>query len=96
MPYLLTLGGETTDVKKLYSDLTVTPTVARDHITVSAGGRHIDRLTLTNTGGVQVVSVSNLGTGATVSTGMLSDGVYILTVHAEGKTYYKKIIKANQ
>ncbi len=96
MPYLLTLGGETTDIQKLYNDLTVTPTVAHDHLTVSAGGRNIDRLTLTNTGGVQVVSVSNLGKGATVATGMLPDGVYILTVYAEGKTFYKKIIKANK
>lgn len=95
-PYVMTLGGQTTGISELYDELKVTPLVARDHITVSAGGRNISRLTLTNLSGVTVLSLSDLGKGATVTTGMLADGVYILTVQAEGRTYYKKILKANK
>lgn len=94
-PIALTLGSETTGIEALSDDLSVTPAVARDHITVSAGGRYISRLSLTNMSGVTVLDVSNLGTGATVTTSSMQEGLYILTVQAEGKTYYKKILKAN-
>ena len=95
-PYTLTLGGEATGIKEMYGDLIVTPLVARDHITVSAGGKDISRLMLTNMNGVTVLSLTDVGKGATVTTGMLSEGMYIVTVQAEGNTYYKKIIKANK
>ena len=94
-PARLTLGGETTGIQTPTSELSVTPAVARDHITVSAGGRYISRLSLTNMSGVTVLDVNNLGTGATVTTSSMQEGLYILTVQAEGKTYYKKILKAN-
>lgn len=95
-PYVLTLGNEATGIEELYGELTVTPLVAHDYITVSAGGKSISHLTLTNLNGVTVLSLSDLGKGATITTGMLTDGVYILTVQAEGKSYYKKILKANK
>lgn len=95
-PAKLTLGGQTTDIQQLYGELTVTPAVARDHITVSAGGRYISGVSLTNMGGATVLSVHDLGTGATITTSSLQDGLYILTVQAGGKTYYRKILKANQ
>lgn len=94
-PTSLTIGGDATGVKALNSELAVTPLVANDHITVSAGGRQINRLTLTNMGGQTVLSVSDLGTNAVVALGALQDGLYIVTVQAEGNTYYQKIRKAN-
>jgi hypothetical protein len=78
------------------SELAVTPLVANDHITVSAGGRQINRLTLTNMGGQTVVSVNDLGTSGVIALGALQDGLYIVTVQAEGNTYYQKIRKANK
>ena len=95
-PFTLTLGGEATDIKQLYDGLTVTPAVAHDHITVSAGGMDISYLTLTNMNGVTVLTVTDLGKGGTIATGQLADGMYIVTVQAGGNTYYKKIIKTGK
>ena len=95
-PMALTIGDESTGMRELYNELMITPAVARDHITVNAGGRYISRLTITNMKGVTVLSINDLGTGGTVTTGSLQDGLYIVTVQAEGNTYYKKIIKANK
>ena len=95
-PIALTLGEETTGMKQTYNDLLITPLVARDHITVSAGGRHISQLTITNMNGVSVIDIKDLGTGGVVTIGSLMEGVYIATVKAEGNTYYKKIVKANK
>lgn len=95
-PFTLTLGGEATDIKQLYDGLTVTPAVAHDHITVSAGGMGISYLTLTNMNGVTVLTVTDLGKGGTIATGQLADGMYIVTVQAGGNTYYKKIIKTGK
>ena len=95
-PFTLTLGQQTTGIKQLYNELTVTPVVARDHITVSAGGRSINRLTLTDMGGRTVLTLNGLGTGATVTTTSLPEGMYIVTVQTEGQTYYKKIVKAGR
>lgn len=95
-PMALTIGDESTGMRELYNELMITPAVARDHITVNAGGRYISRLTITNLKGVTVLSINDLGTGGTVTTGSLQDGLYIVTVQAEGNTYYKKIIKANK
>lgn len=95
-PFTLTLGQQTTGIKQLYNELTITPVVARDHITVSAGGRTISRLTLTDMGGRTVLTLNGLGMGATVTTASLPEGMYIVTVQAEGQTYYKKIVKAGR
>ena len=93
-PYALTVGGESTNVEELSSALSVTPNVVRDHITVSAAGRNISYLSLTNMGGRVVVSLTDLGKGATITTSQLPVGVYIVTVKADGQTFYKKIIKS--
>lgn len=95
-PYALTLGGQTTGIAQLYSELSVTPAVARDHITVTAGGRAISRLTLTDMGGRTLLTLADLGQGATVTTSSLPEGMYIVTVRAEGQTFYKKIVKAGR
>jgi len=34
--------------------------------------------------------------GATIATSQLPEGVYILTVVAEGRSYYHKFVKANR
>ena len=81
-------------MEELNNKLSVTPNVVRDHITVSAAGRYISSLTLTNTGGRVVVSLTDLGKGATITTNQLPVGVYIVTVKADGQTFYKKIIKS--
>ena len=96
MPSTLTIGGQVTGIEKMYDKLTVTPAVARDYIIVSAGGHEISNLTLTNMSGKNVLSLSNLGKSATVTTGQLPAGVYIATVQANGKSYYKKILKVNK
>jgi hypothetical protein len=90
----LTLGNEATGLKQLNNDLSLK--MAGNYITVNAGGKYINRLTLTNMGGVAVLSVNDLGTGATITTGSLAEGMYIVTIQAEGKTYYEKILKANK
>ena len=93
-PMALTLGNETTGIGLLNRDLLID--VAGDHLTVNAGGKYINRLTLTNMGGVTVMSISDIGTGATITTKSLADGMYIVTMQAEGNTYYQKILKANK
>ena len=93
-PTKLTLGSETTGMSEVNKDLLIS--IVGNAITVNAGGKIISSLTLTNMGGVTVLDVSNLGTGATITTGSLSDGMYIVTVKAEGKTYYEKILKCNK
>ena len=94
-PMKLTIGQLTTNINNLYDGLVVSPVVFSDHISVSVDGHGISRLTLTNMLGVNVIDISNLGTGGTVTTTGLADGVYVLMVQTEGRTYYKKIMKAN-
>jgi hypothetical protein len=94
-PRLLTIGNETTAIETTAGKLTVTPVVFTDHISVSAP-QPMSMLTLTNMGGQQVVSLSSLGHAATLTTGQLPAGTYILTVKAGAETYYKKIMKAGK
>ena len=96
LPMALHIGKEATGVKDLWDKLTVTPQVFSDHITVSANGHNISKLTLTNMSGREVVRANNLGNSAVITTGSLSAGVYVVTVVADGQTYYKKILKANK
>ena len=93
-PLSLTLGSEATGMMALYDGLTVK--MGGGFLTLNAGGKNISRLTLTNMKGINVLSIGDLGTGGTVATGHLQDGVYIVTVVADGQTYYKKILKANK
>ena len=97
-PYSLTLGGPATDLSqnRLDNSIRVTPVVARDHITVTAGGKEISYFSLTDMSGRTVTALSNLGTGATVTTSSLAEGIYILTVKAEGETFYFKIVKSDK
>lgn len=97
-PYSLTLGGPATDLSqnRLGNSIRVTPVVARDHITVTAGGKEISYFSLTDMSGRTVTALSNLGTGATVTTSSLAEGIYILTVKAEGETFYFKIVKSDK
>lgn len=96
MPFMLTIGGETTgiSISNRDSDFIVTPLVARDHITVTAGGQDISHLTLTDMSGRVVTSLKNLGTGATITTSMLPEGIYIVTAKAGEQMYYRKIVKS--
>ena len=95
LPYVLNIGNEATGIKALWNELKVTP-VFSDHITVSAGGRNISKLSLTNMGGSVVLRADDLGTGAVITTGSLPEGVYVVTVVADGQTYYQKVMKANK
>lgn len=97
MPMMMTIGNETTDIVKAQNDeLTIRTMMSGDCLIINLGGKYIDKLMITNAAGVTVLSLNNLGTGGTITTGQLRTGVYIITVQAEGKTYYKKIIKANK
>lgn len=78
------------------NDMNILPIVARDHFIINAGGRYISRITLTSMNGTTVMNLTDVGTGATVTTNSLPNGVYIITVQAEGETFYRKIVKANQ
>ena len=93
-PMKLTLDSEATGISQLNRDLLVD--AAGNHLTINAGGKYINRVTLTNMGGVTVMSLSDIGTGATITTKSLADGMYIVTIQAEGKTYYEKILKTNK
>jgi hypothetical protein len=93
-PYTLTadygnLISQTPDDK-----LVVTPNVIHDHLTVSSRGCTISRLMLTDMGGRTVLIATDLGTGATIATASLPVGIYILTIVADGHTYYRKVRKA--
>lgn len=92
MPFNLHIGKEATDIKELWDELQVTP-VFSDHITVNAGGRNISKLSLTDMGGRVVLRADNLGTGAVIPTLSLPEGLYVVTVVADGQTYYKKVLK---
>ena len=95
-PYALAIGTEASGVgaEEFNNEFSVTPTVVYDHITVSAAGRNISYLSLTNMGGRVVLTLSDLGKGATITTSQLPAGMYIVTVKADGQTFYKKIIKS--
>lgn len=95
-PYTLNIGTEFTgiDAEELSSEFTVTPAVVHDHVTVSVAGYDISYLTLTDMGGRVVLALSDLGKGATITTSQLPAGMYIVTLKANGRTYYKKIIKS--
>lgn len=92
-PLALTLGSEAMAIRQLSNSLSVTPALFSDHISVTAGGKDISYLTLTNMSGQIVASLSDLGKGATITTGHLPEGMYIVSVQAGGKSYYKKVLK---
>lgn len=96
LPYALHIGKEATDVENLWDELSVTPQVFSDHITINVGGRYISKMSMTNMGGRIVMRADNIRSGAVIPTGSLPEGVYIVTVVADGVTYYKKILKANK
>ena len=95
MPFALHIGKEATGIKELWDELKVTP-VFSDHITVSANGRNISKLSLTDMGGRVVLRADNLGTGAVIPTLSLPEGLYVVTVVADGQTYYKKVLKVKK
>lgn len=95
-PMTMTISSEITGMKDLYNELGLNLSMNGNYLTVNAGGKYIDKLTITNTSGVTMLSVSNLGTSATITTGQLPNGVYIVTASADGKTLYNKILKANK
>jgi hypothetical protein len=97
-PTALTLGEQKATGIGVVSndDMSILPIIANDHFIINAGGRYISRVTLTSMNGTTVMNLTNVGTGATVTTNSLPNGVYIITVQAEGETFYKKIVKANQ
>ena len=95
-PYRMSMNDHATGIESQSSDFSVTPAVAKDFITVNAGGRHISRLTITNAGGQTVVAINELGRGGVITTASLQEGVYIVTIQAEGQNYYQKIFKTSK
>ena len=95
-PYRMSMHDHATGIESQSSDFSVTPVVAKDFITVNAGGRHISRLTITNAGGQTVVAINELGRGGVITTASLPEGVYIVTIQAEGQNYYQKIFKTSK
>lgn len=94
MPYTLTFDNGTVGIGNLYADVSVTPRVAYDHITVTIGGKDISRVSLTDMSGRTVVNMGTTGKEVTVPVALLPEGVYIVSVVADGQSYYQKIVKS--
>ena len=94
-PYALHLGGEATAMTELNSQLTITPGVARDFITVEVPSESIDCITVFNMSGTPVIIQKNLSVPARINVAHLPEGTYIVSVSSSGNTYYKKVIKVN-
>lgn len=92
-PIMLSLGSTVTGIKETGDAFVVTPIVARDYISVSAGGQNINTLSVTNMGGQSLLVQTDLGKMATIAIGQLPEGVYVVTVKTDNQTYYKKITK---
>lgn len=95
-PLALHLGAEADGVKEQYSKLGVWPAVAKKEITVSIGGRSIDRMTLTSTDGKMRRIHATGATQQTINVSNLPAGVYIVAVQSGNECFYKKIVKVNQ
>lgn len=92
-PIMLSLGSTATGIKETGDAFVVTPIVARDYISVSAGGQDINTLSVTNMGGQSLLVQTDLGKMTTIAIGHLPEGVYVVTVKTDNQTYYKKITK---
>lgn len=95
-PYVLHLGDETVGVAERYSQLGVWPTMATTEITVSLGGKPIDRLTLTSTDGKMVRSKASGLTQEIINVTNLPASVYIVAAQSGNEYFYKKIMKVNK
>lgn len=96
MPYQLHIGDESTGIAGLDSPLMVTPAVFSDYITVSVGGRNIDKVVIFNANGAVSLLSRNVHDGERIEVGSLAVGAYVVAVVAEGETYYKKILKVTE
>lgn len=94
-PYALHLGDETVGVAERYAQLGVWPTLATTQITVSLGGRPIDRLTLTSTDGKTVRVKATGNAQEVINVTSLPAGIYIVAAQSGGEFFYKKIMKVN-
>ena len=93
-PVVLSLGNELSAITGRDNDrLNVSPAVAADHITITAGNQAIDLVTLTNMGGQTVMKQTDMGWGGTLHISTLPEGMYVVTVKAGGQTFHKKILK---
>ena len=95
-PYALHLGAESDGIRQLYSRLGVWPARATSEITVSLGGKPIDRLTITATDGRTMYVSATGATQQTVNVSNLPAGIYIVAAKSGDDYYYKKITKVNQ
>ena len=95
-PYVLHLGDETVGVAERYSQLGVWPTMATTEITVSLGGKPIDRLTLTSTDGKMVRAKASGQTQEIINVTNLPAGIYIVAAQSGNEYFYKKIMKVNK
>lgn len=95
-PYVLHLGDETVGVAERYSQLGVWPTMATTEITVSLGGKPIDRLTLTSTDGKMVRAKASGLTQEVINVTNLPAGIYIVAAQSGNEYFYKKIMKVNK
>ncbi|MBQ8466186.1 MAG: chitobiase/beta-hexosaminidase C-terminal domain-containing protein [Prevotella sp.] len=95
-PYALHLGDETVGVAERYSQLGVWPTMATTEITVSLGGKPIDRLTLTSTDGKMVRAKASGQTQEVINVTNLPAGIYIVAAQSGTEYFYKKIMKVNK
>ena len=95
-PYALHLGDETVGVAERYSQLGVWPTMATTEITVSLGGKPIDRLTLTSTDGKMVRAKASGQTQEVINVTNLPAGIYIVAAQSGNEYFYKKIMKVNK
>ena len=94
-PYAVIVSDQATGVTLLSKGLLVTPVVFDDHINVNANG-NIEKLTLSNMKGQQIITNINLGDNVSIPTNQLTEGIYILTVKTSNQTYCRKVIKSGK
>lgn len=77
----------------LNEGLQIYPLPVRDKLNVTAGGKVIKNVRLTNTSGTTVVTATRPVTFVSLDVSALTEGVYIINVATEDKTYSRKILK---
>ena len=94
-PLALHLGSEQNNVKDMYSQFAVWPTVATTEVTVSLGGKTIDRLTVTSLDGKTTYAATPGVAQQKVNVTNLPAGIYILCAKSGNEYFYQKIMKVN-
>ena len=96
-PFQLTLGEDATDIAEVGDgSITITPSIVKDHLTVSSGNQRVDRLTIYGTNGAVIATWKKLHNGHTVDVSSIPAGAYLVKVKAGKDILTKKIMKLSE